>query len=142
MTKHILAVLAYIVATFATQAVSHFVVFSEHYAEVTYMRHEPVFQLGILAMLVQGIAFSYLYSRTVSAGRSLFDALRFGWIVGGVLVSYIAFAEAAKYNVPDTSSWLATEIGSGFVQFTIYGVLLGLIYARFAHPASAPAASR
>jgi hypothetical protein len=142
MTKHVLAVLAYIFATFATQAVSHFALFTEHYAAVTYMRHEPVFQLGILAMLVQGIALSYLYSRTVSAGSSLFDGVRFGWIAGSVLVSYIAFAEAAKYNVPGVSSWLGTEIGAGFVQFTLYGALLGLIYARFGRSANATAALR
>lgn len=141
MTKHVLAVLAYFVATFATQAASHFGVNTAHYAAVTYMRHEPVFQLGMLAMLAQGIALSYLYSRTVSAGRSLFDGLRFGWIAGSVLVSYIALAEAAKYNVPDISSWLVTEIGAGFVQFTIYGVLLGLIYKRFAPPANSTTAS-
>ena len=142
MTKHILAVLAYIFATFATQAASHFGVNAEHYAAVTYMRHEPNFPLGMLAMLIQGIGFSYLYSRTVSAGRSVFDGLRFGWLVGALLVSYIAFAEAAKYNVPDITSWLVTEIGAGFVQFTIFGVLLGLIYKRFARPAVAAAATR
>src|SRR3982751_1137618 len=63
MTKHVLAVLAYFVATFATQPVSPFGVFTEHDAPATYMRQEPVFQLGMLAMLVQGIALSYLYSR-------------------------------------------------------------------------------
>jgi len=141
MTKHVFAVLAYIIATFATQAVSHFGVNTAHYAAVTYMRHEPVFQLGLLAMLLQGIALSYLYSRTASAGSSVFDGLRFGWISGSVLVSYIALAEAAKYNVPGISSWLITEIGAGFVQFTIYGVLLGLIYKRFGRPASATTAA-
>ena len=142
MIKHALAVLAYIVATFAVQATSHFAVATDHYAAVSYMRQEPNFPLGLLAMLVQGIAFSYLFSKTADAGRSVFAGVKFAWLGGSVLVSYIALAEAAKYTVPAVSSWLVTEIASGFVQFTIYGVLLGLVYARFSNPAASTVAAR
>ncbi len=56
------------------------------------------------------------------------DAVRFAWLVGAFLVSYIALGEAAKYNVPSIPSWIAVEVGVGFVQFTLAGLFLGLAH--------------
>ena len=130
MTKHVLAVMAYMVATFATQALSHFVLNVEHYAAVTFIRAEPFFPLGVASMVIQGTIFSYLYSRMSAPRRSIGHAVGFSWLVGGALVSYIALAEPAKYAVPDVTSWMAVELLAGFVQFTAFGVLLGFVYRR------------
>ncbi len=128
MRKHVLAVLVYVVATFATQAVSHFGVNAAHYAAVTYLRTQPIFALGVLSMLIQGSIMAYLYTQMPQAGRSIRHAVFFAWLVGGVLVSYEALAEAGKYNVPGVGSWIAVEVGAGLVQFTLYGALLGWVY--------------
>ena len=128
MRKHLLAVLAYVVATFGAQAVSHFGVNAAHYAAVTYLRAQPIFALGILSMLIQGTVMSYLYAQLPESGRSTGHAVFFAWLVGSILVSYEALAEAAKYNVPSVASWIAVEVAAGFVQFTLYGALLGWVY--------------
>src|SRR5207253_5885904 len=128
MRRHVLAVLVYVVATFATQAVSHFGVNAAHYAAITYLRPQPVFALGILSMLIQGSIMAYLYAHVPGAGRSIGHAVVFAWLVGGILVSYEALAEAAKYNVPGVGSWIAVEPGAGVVQFTLYGALLGWVH--------------
>ncbi len=107
MRKHFLAVLAYVVATLATQAVSHFGVNAAHYAAVTYLRAQPIFALGVLSMLIQGSIMSYLYAQLPQSGRSIGHAVLFAWLVGSILVSYEALAEAAKYGVP------SVEAGSG-----------------------------
>jgi len=127
MRQHVLAVLAYVLATFVTQAVSHFGVNAAHYAAVTYLRAQPVFALGILSMLIQGSIMAYLYAQLPGAGRSIGHAVCFAWLVGGILVSYEALAEAGKYSVPAVGSWIAVEVGAGFVQFTLYGALLGWV---------------
>ena len=137
MRKHFLAVLAYVVATFATQAVSHFGVNAAHYAAVTYLRAQPIFALGVLSMLIQGTIMSYLYAQLPRSGRSIGHAVLFAWLVGSILVSYEALAEAAKYGVPSVASWIAVEVAAGFVQFTFYGVLLGLVH-RGRDPLTAP----
>ena len=127
MKRHVLSVLAFVVATFGTQAPSHFVVFADHYAAVTYIRKETLFQFGMLAMLIQGIVLSVLYTRF--AGKSTTKrALVFSWLMGAFLISYTACAEAAKYMVPSVASWIAVELAVGLVQFTVFGLLLGLIY--------------
>src|SRR6266436_6149730 len=128
MTKHVLTVVAYLVATFATQALSHFVLNVEHYAAVTFMRAEPIFAFGIGSMVIQGTILSYLYSRIAAPRRSIGHAVGFSWLAGGVLVSYIALAEPAKYLVPDVASWITVESLAGLVQFTAFGVLLGFVY--------------
>ena len=128
MKKHVLAVLAYAVATFVTQALSHFVVNKAHYAAVAYLRPDPIFPLGISAMLIQGSILSYLYARLGDQQSSFRHAVSFGWVTGGFLVSYIALGEAAKYVVPAIGSWIAVEVAAGFAQFTLYGLLLGLAY--------------
>src|SRR5229473_5137320 len=78
MKKYLLAVLAYVVATFGTQAVSHFAVNAQHYASVTYLRKEPIFAFGVLVMFVQGSVLAYLYTQTVGSVRSVAGAVRFG----------------------------------------------------------------
>lgn len=139
MKKHMLSVLAYAVATFITQAVSHFIVNADHYASVTFIRKETIFPLGIFSMLIQGSILAYLYPRTMGARRSIADACKFAWLAGGILVSYIALAEAAKYSVPSVPSWVTVEAVAGFVQFTFYGVLLGIVHRERA-PTSAKSA--
>lgn len=132
MKRHVLSVVAYVVATFVTQATSHFGINAHHYASVAYMRRSPIFPLGILSMLIQGGVLAYLYARTAGPKRSILSGIKFGWLSGAILVSYIALAEAAKYQVPSVTSWLLVEGIAGFVQFSLYGILLGLIHRQLA----------
>jgi hypothetical protein len=128
MRRHILSVLGYIVATFVTQAASHFVIFAQHYATISYLKAEPIFALGFTTMIIQGSVLSYVFANSRFAGRSLMDAVRLAWLFGAFLVSYIALGEAAKYSVPSIPSWIAVEAGVGFVQYALAGIFLG-----FAH---------
>ena len=89
---------------------------------------QPIFALGVLSMLIQGTIMSYLYAHRQESGRSIGHAVLFAWLVGSILVSYEALAEAAKYTVPSVATWIAVEVVAGFVQFTFYGALLGWVY--------------
>ncbi len=128
MRRHILSVLGYIVASFFTQATSHFVIFAQHYAAVPIMKAEPIFALGFTTMIIQGSVLSYVFANSRFAGGSRMDAVRFAWLFGAFGVSYAALGEAAKYNVPSIPSWIAVEVGVGFVQYTLFGILLGLAH--------------
>src|SRR2546421_11434040 len=135
MRKHVLAVLVYVVATFATQAESHFGVNAADYAAVTYLRPQPVFALGILSMLIQGSIMTYLYAHVPGAGGSIGHAVFFAWLVGGILVSYEALAEAGKYNVPAVGSWIAVELAAGAVRLSRYGARVGRVHVARVPPA-------
>jgi hypothetical protein len=127
MNRHILSVLAFVVASFAVQATSHFAINTRHYAAVTFMRSEPIFPLGVLSMLLEGAVLSYIYSLIPRSQNWLADGLRFGWLVAVFAAGYAALADAAKYQVPAIGSWILVESLSTFIQYTIFGVLLGFI---------------
>jgi hypothetical protein len=69
-----------------------------------------------------------VYSRSKFATKSLLDAVKLAWLFGLFLVSYIGLAEAAKYSVPDVSSWIGVEFFVGFIQFTLAGIFLALAH--------------
>lgn len=125
MKRHLLSVLGYVFATFATQATSHFVINAEHYAAVAHIKSEPIIALGFLSMLIQGAALSFVYSNSRFAAWGIKGALQLSWVFGAFLVSYIALAEAGKYSVPDVASWIVTEGIVGAMQFSLVGLFLG-----------------
>ena len=126
--KLVLTALAFVAATFSTQAPSHFMVFADHYSVVTYLRKEPLFQLGLLSMLIEGAILSALYTRFAGGKSTTKKAFGFSYLMGAFLASYTAFAEAAKYMVPSIASWIAVELSVALIQYTVFGLLLGLVY--------------
>ncbi len=122
--KHLLAILGYVVGTFAVQATSHFAIFKAHYDAMPFTRPDPIFAFGIASMIIQGAVLSYIYSCSQFNSGKLMGAITLAWLIGAVLVSYEALAEVAKYNIPDIASWIGVEVLSGAVQFTLIGILL------------------
>lgn len=62
MKNYVLAVLSYLVLTFAITAPWHFVWFKDLYDSLgMYNRAEPIIPLGILTLLIQGGILAYLY---------------------------------------------------------------------------------
>lgn len=120
MRKHALTVLGYVVATFA--------VFPQHYATIGILRAQPNFALGFASMLIQGAILSAVYARSRYAEERLSGAIKLAWSFGLFLLSYIALAEAGKYMIGDIPTWVAVELSSGFVQFTLIGVFLWLAH--------------
>lgn len=128
MKSHLLSVLGYVIATFATQATSHFGVNAEHYAAVSHIKPEPIIALGFLSMLIQGAGLSFIYVNSRFATQGIGGALKLSWVLGAFLISYIALAEAGKYSVPDVGSWIIIEIVVGSLQFTLIGIFLWLAH--------------
>ena len=126
MKRHMLSVAGYLIATFGTQASSHFLVFANHYAQISFQRQDPIFAFGFLSMIIQGTILSLLHSKIQA--NSLMDSVRLAWAMGLFLVSYIGLAEAAKYAIPDIIGWITVEFLVGFAQFTLAGVFLNLAH--------------
>jgi len=128
MKKHALTILGYFVATFGSQAISHFLLFKDHYAEVSFIKPEPIFALGFTSMFLQGLILSVVHERSSFSKGSLLSSVKLAWLFGLFLVSYIGLAEAAKYAVPNVPSWIGVEFSVGFVQFTLAGIFLNLAH--------------
>jgi hypothetical protein len=129
-TSVILTVLAYVLVTFAVQAVSHFAINAEHYRSISFMRAQPIFFLGVLSMLIQGTVFGLLFPVFDRGPSRIRSGLLFSWILGGFLASYIVLAEPGKYAIPSVASWVRVELVAAAAQFTLFGLLLGLVHGR------------
>ncbi len=129
LLRVLLTALAYVAATFAVQATSHFALNADHYRSIPILRAEPLFVLGFSSMLIQGLLFGLLFPVFDSDRRPIRNGLVFSWAMGLFLASYIALAEAGKYMVPSLASWIGVEAGAAAAQFTLFGVLLGLIHS-------------
>ncbi|WP_419901805.1 hypothetical protein [Kiloniella sp.] len=130
MNKHLLSVLAFVIITFAVQGTSHMVINSEHYQQMGFLRPDPIFSLGFLAMLIQGTIMTtwlhLLAPQQATVRLGLIVSLGFGLF----LASYISLASPAKYQVPSIPAWIMTESLASLLQFTLFGIVLGLIHSR------------
>ena len=125
-----LTVLAYVITTFAVQGGSHFAINADHYAAISIMRAEPIVAMGLLSMVIQGALFAVLYPTFSRGAAPMKNGVVFSWALGGFLASYIILGEAGKYSIPSIPSWIAVEASVAAVQYTVFGVLLGLLHRR------------
>ena len=125
----LLTMLAFMVVSFGVQATSHFVLNAEHYASISIMRPDPMIPLGIAAMVIQGGVAAILFPLLAQPGAWLKSGLFVGWGLMLFLGSYIVLVEPSKYLVPSVSAWMLVEASASFIQFTLFGLGLGLIHA-------------
>ena len=128
MKKIAIGTLIYVFISFIIQGFSHFILNSEHYASITFMRAEPVLWMGVLVMVFQGIALTSLYSGLSVNGSDWKTGLLYGLTIAIVLVGYIAVVEPSKYQVASIQDWVLVEGSAGIVQFVGYGVLMGFLF--------------
>ena len=128
MLKHLIAVVGFMVVSFAVQGLSHFVINKEHFAGIGFARPDPIIPLGLLVMVIQGLVLSLALSAWRGDQATIADGVIVAASFGLFLVSYIAIVEPSKYTVPSIGGWLVVEGVAGLVQFGLFGLLLGFIH--------------
>jgi hypothetical protein len=132
MTKRFwLAVLAYVLPTFALGFVWHLILFEDYYAALQIYRSDIIIPLGLLSMLVQGVLFAWLYDKAVAAqaGGWLARGLRYA-VLGGLLSwSFTTLAVAAKNLMASVPDYLLIESAFTAVQWIIVGPLTAIAYS-------------
>ena len=129
--KHIISgTIVFIAISFATQYISHFVVNAKHYGSIPFMREEPIFILGFLTMILQGIVLSHLFKIYCKNEFIIKKGFVYGLLFGAFFVSYTALVEPAKYEVPSISSWILVEATVGILQFSLFGVFLAILFKK------------
>ncbi|WP_341367859.1 hypothetical protein [Yoonia sp. BS5-3] len=124
----VLTVLAFMVVSFAVQGLSHFIINAKHFADIGFMRPDPILPMGFAVMIIQALIISFVMINLWPNGATIMQALTVAACFGLFLGSYIALAEPAKYAAPSIPAWIMVEASASFVQFAGFGVLLGLIY--------------
>jgi len=132
MKKLGMFLIAYFVITMAWAYPWHIIWFHDLYQSWGAMtREHPIIQLGIAAILVQGIVVGYLYSNyNKGAGNPIFQGIKFSLIIGLMTYTAMGFATAAKIQIEPVSEFLMYHTVFQFIQFTLTGAALGWIYRK------------
>jgi hypothetical protein len=125
MRRHIFAVLAYLVPTFALGFVWHLVLFQSYYDALGVYRRDIIIPFGFLSMLIQAAIFAWVYEKAFASARGalLARALRYG-LVGAVLSwSFTTLAVAAKNVMASVPDYVLIETAFTIVQWALVAPL-------------------
>jgi hypothetical protein len=129
-----LAILAYLVPTFALGFVWHLVLFKQYYAALAMYRTDVILPFGLLAMLVQAFTFAWVYERTFARwdGPLLLRGLIYGCFGAALSWSFTTIAVAAKNVMTSVPDYLLIETAFTVAQWVIVGPLTALAFAGYA----------
>ena len=136
-----LAVLAYLVPTFALGFVWHLILFEDYYAALQIYRSEIIVPFGFLAILIQAVAFAWFYDKAF-VGRSgtwLSRGLAYAGVGGILSWSFTTITVAAKNLMASVPDYLVIETGFTTLQWIIVGPLTALAFAAGATAHDKPA---
>jgi hypothetical protein len=125
MTRYMLAVLAYLVPTFALGFLWHLVLFQSYYETLAIYRRDVVVPFGFLSMLIQAAIFAWVCDKAFTGlrGNLLARSLRYG-VVGAVLSwSFTTLAVAAKNLMASVPDYLLIETAFTIVQWALVAPL-------------------
>ena len=107
------------------------VIFKKQYAELTgaTAREKPIIPLGLLAIIVQALALSILFSLFYTGINPISQGLMLGLLVGSYSIVYGAFVVPAKFNISPVSKYAILELVYGVLHFGIAGIILAYIFA-------------
>ena len=127
-----LGVAAYLLPTFPIAYVWHLVAFAPAYRELAMYRDDVIVPFGLASMLIQGMAFSWVYPRAFSdrKGAVLGNGLVYGLGLAALSWSFTTLAVAAKNVMTSVPTYLWLETAFTLIQFAIVGPLIALAHRR------------
>jgi hypothetical protein len=126
---------AYVLPTFPIGYVWHLVAFAPAYRGLAMYRDDIIIPFGLLSMLIQGLAFSWVYPRVFSdRGAWLWNGVRYGLVLAALSWSFTTLAVAAKNVMISVPTYMVLETGFTLVQFAVVGPLIALAYRHSGAP--------
>ena len=129
----VLAVLAYLVPTFALGFVWHLILFEHYYEALAVYRSDIIIPFGFLSMLIQAVIFAWFYEKVFArqSGALLTRALVYAALGAALSWSFTTLAVAAKNVMASVPNYLLIETAFTVVQWLMVGPLTALA---FRHP--------
>ncbi|WP_162917562.1 hypothetical protein [Dongia deserti] len=131
MTRYALAILAYVVPTFAIGFVWHLVLFEQYYAALQIYRSDIIIPFGLLSMLIQAILFAWIYHKGFAGqgGTWVGRAARYAAVGALLSWSFTTLAVAAKNLMASVPDYIVIETAFTIVQWIIVAPLTTLAFA-------------
>jgi hypothetical protein len=121
---------AYFLSTFVIQGLVGFAVAGRYFLSIPILRIPPTAALALPQALVAGIAFATLFPFTNFKGSPVLRGLKFGLLIGLIMVPFVAFDLPARFVIPSVGTWILVQGILGILHFAFAGILIGLIYGK------------
>jgi hypothetical protein len=118
--------LAYILPTFPLGYVWHLVMFKSYYDALEVYRDDVVIPFGLVSMLIQGVAWAFIYSRLFAGESVLRGAIKFAGLAAPLAWSFFVLAVAAKHRMASVSGFVLIETAFVLVQYAVVSPLIAL----------------
>jgi len=82
--------------------------------------------LSFAVALVGFLAFAYAYAKGYEGGKGIQEGLRFGVLVGVMLIAFVVIWDYMTY--PLSRTFLFALVVDDIIEFAIYGAIVGAIY--------------
>jgi len=130
MKQLALAILAYLVPTFALGFVWHLIIFQQYYHSLAMYRSDVIIPFGFLSMLLQAGLFAWIYSKGFATQNNPFWTRALGYgALGAVLSwSFTTLAVAAKNVMTSVPDYLVIETAFTLVQWLMVAPLTVLAF--------------
>ncbi len=126
--KIALGTLLFFVSSFVIQGLLGFALAGKYFESISIFRNPPIILLAFAQTIATGIAFSILYPRTNFQGSHLFKGLKYGLLVGLIVIPFIALDLPARFMIPSMGTWIMVQGVLGILHFIVAGVLISLIF--------------
>jgi hypothetical protein len=125
--RYTLAVLAYVVPTFALGFVWHLVLFDGYYHALAIYRPDIIVPFGFLSMLIQAAIFGWIYQNAFAQRPGLVSRMLSYGAVGALLSwSFTTLAVAAKNVMASVPDYLLIETAFTLAQWIMVAPLTAL----------------
>ncbi len=129
--KIFLGAAAYTVCTFMLAVLWHVMLFEAQYRRFGYFRVEPNFAVGLLSIVIQGFALSFLYQHVrLGGGTGIAHGLKYALLTGVFFWTSHVLAFVAKSPPNGAGLFMAMESVYLCLQFGVFGIAIGLICGR------------
>ena len=130
MKRYVLAVLAYLLPTFAIGFVWHLVLFQSYYEALAIYRRDVIIPFGFLSMLIQAATFALLYEKAFVQvrGSLLSKSLRYGAVGAVFSWSFTTLAVGAKHVMASVPDYVMIETAFTVVQWALVAPLTVLAF--------------
>jgi hypothetical protein len=132
MMRFGLAVVAYVLPTFALGFIWHLVLFDDYYRALHIYRDDIIIPFGLLSMLIQGGIFTWIYAQVLGKSTAGFGprALLYGTLGALLSWSYTTLAVAAKNVMTSVPSYILIETSFTLVQWIMVAPLTALAFGQ------------
>jgi hypothetical protein len=132
MKRLTLAILAYLVPTFALGFVWHLILFEHYYKALAMYRSDVIIPFGFLSMLLQAGLFAWIYTRGFAGQNSPFWMRALGYGALGAILSwsFTTLAVAAKNVMTSVPDYLVIETAFTTVQWLMVAPLTVLAFTQ------------